>query len=104
MEMARHTYDNWVRDHDTGAVGVIIQDLPKRYVMVQWFNGPTTVGPFMYDLITEYEYCRVVNPKRCGLDIPELIAAMREGAQEDYFTGGLWRNSMVKKQQEDFFK
>lgn len=106
--LARHAFENWVRDPETMSVGIIQEDLPSKFklfprVAVQWQDGKVTEGPFCYDLITEYEYFKVVNPKRCGADILELIAAMHVEAQEDWFTGGLWRRTIVKTKEEDLF-
>ena len=103
QSMAKHTYDNWVIDPDTGEVGIIQADMPKMRVQVKWQNGKITEGPFCYDLITEYEFYKIIDPKRCGADLPDLIAAFREGMQEDFFTGGVYRNSIVKQKKEDFF-
>lgn len=70
---AKHTYEDWVRHCETGNVGIIVTGSLKTNFTVKW-NGEVECkkcSMFDFDLITEYEYYKVVDPKRCGRDLPK---------------------------------
>jgi len=80
---ARHTYEDWCRHCETGNVGIIIEGNIKTPFIIQWFGGKKErVGIYEFDPITEYEYYKMADPRRCGADIP-----LPEPLRECLFTG-----------------
>lgn len=113
---ARHTYSDFVRG-PTGEVGLIvatinecdrcerstkISDILAQRFMVKWHDGKVSQTRD-FDLITEYEYYEVFDPKRCGLSIDEIVTRSIEGRQECFFTGGFFVSTISKQPSEDFF-
>lgn len=101
----RHTYEDWIR-HKCGLVAVLADaDLRNYVARIKFHDGKIIeCSIFDYDLITEYEYWKQIDATKCGEDIPDLVAAYKINAPEDFFTGGYYRNSIMQKPKgEDFF-
>lgn len=96
---AKHTYEDWVRHCETGNVGIIITGSLKTNFTIKWYGEIECRKNSVYDFdfITEYEYYKVVDPKRCGTDIRVIIPS------ECLFTGKMIKFPEISKPSEDFF-
>lgn len=107
---ALHRYGEWCRHSENGMVGIIVDEKPykseftkdtlglRTTYVISWHNGKRqNARYFEADLITEYEYFKVVDPSRCNNDFPV------NEPRECYFTGTIRRFRTMPKDNEDLF-
>lgn len=94
MIEARHSFEDWVRDCGSKEVGIIVSGDIKKGFIIKYHGVKSNIRQEFddFDLITEYEYCKVADPKRCGDDLPGIVEP-----QECLFTGKMVRFSYMPK-------
>lgn len=102
-EYARHTYGDWCRHDNQDRVGIIRKDVDEKYpwsrtFLVEWNNGQRETMEYQdVNLITEYEYFKVIDPTLCGADLP------KNEKRECFFDGKLRHFPVLNIDTEDYF-